>query len=903
MQTEQNTSNPPVNFWILKFFGFSKNEYGLVPPNERGKLLQGFLLSGLLAIIPTLSLSLVFFSDSPSFINFIISSWIYLAFFTLEIIILRLNRPSVTLSLTTSVRKIVGFTPQFILTFVFHLIISYTSAFLFFMYFYEDRIQDYSTRKIAAQVELNLQEDYNNSVKDFREGLDHVVTYDLLDKDRESLKQSIAAELSNIQLDCNRLLKDAFDPTNAYSKSYKKNMQKKGKLILRQLDYVMPYLEHNVDPRLFYSLQAGQEKLNDAIAQQDSLFTQAENLNREELASVSFRDKYEVFVGILYDSSMLTPLIIFSLLLAIVFSIPVLIVSNIKIGNDLLVGGDLIEFPQTEKRESTKKENPSDILKKLDDKLKEDPDNINYLEEKVKVLIDLKSRDYIDILTRVNELKQNEEIKTNVGYTIKLVKLETFDLEFFGSVVWNFEASNILLGKNGYGKSHLLTLIVGLLQRNEKVCRQFFTSSADKKEAFAKLSILVGEERQEIIFNKAGFTSGSNQKDLGVIPVLAISELRFIDKSKETISKPQEDFELRKSAYHFINRLSLGKILDARLYSICLDLSSKTGSSELLKIIENVYERLTSSSFKIIEAVRTDTSYQLFVLTEGNKNRLAIQKASQGTLSILSIVSLIYKYLQLILEESGITVTTGVSKHNGIVIIDEIDAHLHPSWQQNLIEILKDNFPNIQFIIASHSPLVVAGCKENEVNVLRKGETSGFYIQQIKRHFIGVTVDQLYQSIFEIEDKDETFKKYSAMIPLKSKFKEEIQKIESKRELKNKSDVLEYDNLISKQYMLKEQAALFKMLHSKEERTDEENQMFESLCSHLNLRPDSTDAEIANKSELDEKELSRLKYLTDLQQLDPSSRDRLDKLYNHIHYINIVEQQSQQADVPNIPIV
>lgn len=46
---------------------------------------------------------------------------------------------------------------------------------------------------------------------------------------------------------------------------------------------------------------------------------------------------------------------------------------------------------------------------------------------------------------------------------------------------------------------------------------------------------------------------------------------------------------------------------------------------------------------------------------------------------------------------------------NGVVIIDELDIHLHPTWQREIAGWLQAQFPNIQFIVATHSPLIVAG--------------------------------------------------------------------------------------------------------------------------------------------------------------------------------------------------
>jgi predicted ATP-binding protein involved in virulence len=49
---------------------------------------------------------------------------------------------------------------------------------------------------------------------------------------------------------------------------------------------------------------------------------------------------------------------------------------------------------------------------------------------------------------------------------------------------------------------------------------------------------------------------------------------------------------------------------------------------------------------------------------------------------------------------------------SGIVLIDEIDLHLHPNWQRRIVEDLKRTFPNVQFVSTSHSPFIVQSLRE-----------------------------------------------------------------------------------------------------------------------------------------------------------------------------------------------
>lgn len=55
------------------------------------------------------------------------------------------------------------------------------------------------------------------------------------------------------------------------------------------------------------------------------------------------------------------------------------------------------------------------------------------------------------------------------------------------------------------------------------------------------------------------------------------------------------------------------------------------------------------------------------------------------------------------------------SQATGVVLIDELDMHLHPKWQWNVLSVLEDVFPNVQFIIATHSPILISSCKHGSL--------------------------------------------------------------------------------------------------------------------------------------------------------------------------------------------
>ncbi len=64
----------------------------------------------------------------------------------------------------------------------------------------------------------------------------------------------------------------------------------------------------------------------------------------------------------------------------------------------------------------------------------------------------------------------------------------------------------------------------------------------------------------------------------------------------------------------------------------------------------------------------------------------------------------------------------------GIVLIDEIDLHLPPTWQRRIVPILKRVFPKMQFVVTTHSPLVLTGFEPHEI--IRLGLKDGLVVQR-----------------------------------------------------------------------------------------------------------------------------------------------------------------------------
>ena len=86
----------------------------------------------------------------------------------------------------------------------------------------------------------------------------------------------------------------------------------------------------------------------------------------------------------------------------------------------------------------------------------------------------------------------------------------------------------------------------------------------------------------------------------------------------------------------------------------------------------------------------------------------------------------------------------------GILIIDEIDAHLHPSWQRRIIPTLTRHFPNLQIFCSTHSPLMLAGLKAGQVQLLRRGPEGKVSVSTNDSDIAGWTADEILRNFLEV---------------------------------------------------------------------------------------------------------------------------------------------------------
>ena len=84
---------------------------------------------------------------------------------------------------------------------------------------------------------------------------------------------------------------------------------------------------------------------------------------------------------------------------------------------------------------------------------------------------------------------------------------------------------------------------------------------------------------------------------------------------------------------------------------------------------------------------------------------------------------------------------------DALVLIDEIDLHLHPSLQRILVPRLRETLPRVQWVVSTHSPLILSCFDSAEIVALDRTEPGG--IRFLDRQILGFSTDEIYQLLLD----------------------------------------------------------------------------------------------------------------------------------------------------------
>jgi hypothetical protein len=158
------------------------------------------------------------------------------------------------------------------------------------------------------------------------------------------------------------------------------------------------------------------------------------------------------------------------------------------------------------------------------------------------------------------------------------------------------------------------------------------------------------------------------------------------------------------------------------------------------------------------EFLEIDGADNVFLKVEGKKSELG--ELSSGFASLLKLIQAI------VAGYAAFTNEIQLQQVPGIVLIDEIDSHLHARWQTTIVVCLKKLFPNTVFYIATHSPLVLTQLKDGEAYLLERddegivrsqvveGTSRRIFADMLERAF-GLDLNELKRQTMDREQNQE----------------------------------------------------------------------------------------------------------------------------------------------------
>lgn len=153
------------------------------------------------------------------------------------------------------------------------------------------------------------------------------------------------------------------------------------------------------------------------------------------------------------------------------------------------------------------------------------------------------------------------------------------------------------------------------------------------------------------------------------------------------------------------------------------------------KVIARIFEVLrlvTGDEQLLFDAKHSRSSTgEIVVRTNQNPNGVPMTLTSQGYNNVIGWVGWFMKRLWEVWSLSrNPNKSANFYEHPSICLIDEIDTYLHPKWQQTILKTLAETFPNTQFIVTTHSPIVLGSLSKKNSIILKLNVGGGIEYEE-----------------------------------------------------------------------------------------------------------------------------------------------------------------------------
>lgn len=319
---------------------------------------------------------------------------------------------------------------------------------------------------------------------------------------------------------------------------------------------------------------------------------------------------------------------------------------------------------------------------------------------------------------------------------LKLVNVRAItEAEFeFGS------GMNLLVGINGVGKSSVLDSLrfllanalnnLSLAKENKdtdfkdtdlSIGQDFLTAEFFGKIQNEKFDYLIHKPRQDFVIDdknagevREGVIINPSHNEFRNRPSLKRNEIKpiavFFSPNRSVVSL-QKGNKTAPFASNSLDPREL-QIQDFANWLLTREALSKENKEAQAQL--NALDNAVKAFLKNYSNLRAVKEPKPTLLVEKNGKTLDVGQLSDGERGVLSLVL----DLTFRLTQANPTLPNPVRDGKGIVLIDELDLHLHPKWQREIVVRLENTFQNCQFIASTHSPQIVGEVASERIYIL-----------------------------------------------------------------------------------------------------------------------------------------------------------------------------------------
>ncbi len=353
-------------------------------------------------------------------------------------------------------------------------------------------------------------------------------------------------------------------------------------------------------------------------------------------------------------------------------------------------------------------------------------------------------------------------------------KLHIQNFRGLPEIILNFPETNlaIFIGINGAGKSSILDCVAIMLAqfvarlRNSKKLELRFTENdinVNSNSTDNTITILTGQKEKlswKMVQERTYTQTQSNYSEINDyikrlqdslksnsdfnLPVMAYYQTQRMVLKNPYIFKSQGSNKVKKELHYQLSAYEKAFSTGVNDFHSFFDWFKEEEDYEneirlrndadykspklqiVRRAILKFLEIFSNSQFSNLRVVRSKTDREFYsdqvssqpslTITKNNQD-FRLEQLSDGEKMLLMLVTDLARRLA-IANPSSHDALSG----EGIVLIDEVDLHLHPQWQRTVIRSLTQTFPNCQFIVTTHSPQVLSGVKRENVFILENSQ-------------------------------------------------------------------------------------------------------------------------------------------------------------------------------------